>query len=190
MNLAIFRRLESAILSLFEKDYESSLLHCFPAIDKTASKRRPKVAVGKRFKAFLNDQRNVIAPIGLGVKMGEGCTFGGMPFEKAIYDLARNHLVHEGEYANSFSITAARGSRLGGIWELSSANIFALIVATLVAEENKNEAFSKAYEFEILGQKVDLNTLWGKEQLVIEIIDSAFAKPGKSIHPTADASAE
>ncbi|BCV65919.1 hypothetical protein TUM17387_12780 [Shewanella carassii] len=190
MNSAISRRLENALLSLFDKDYEASLLHCFPAIDKTASKRRPNVAVGKRFKAFLSDQRNIIAPIGLGVKMGKGCTFGGMSFEEAIYDLARNHLVHEGEFADSFEIKSAHGSRLGGSWELSSANILALIVATLVAEENKGEAFSKTYELEIFGQKVDLNTLWGKEELVTEIIDSAFEKPNKSMHPTADASAD
>lgn len=190
MNSAISRRLENALLSLFEKDYETSLLHCFPAIDKTASKRRPNVGVGKRFKAFLSDQRNIIAPIGLGVKMGKDCTFGGMSFEEAIYDLARNHLIHEGELADSFEITADRGSRLGGNWALSSANILALIVATLVAKENTEEAFSKAYELELFGQKVDLNALWGKEELVTRIIDSAFVKPNKSMHPTAVASAD
>lgn len=188
MNSAISRRLENALLSLFEKDYETSLLHCFPAIDKTASKRRPNEGVGKRFKAFLSDQTNIISPIGLGVRMGKGCTFGGMSFEEAIYDLARNHLIHEGEFADSLEISAARGSRLGGSWELSSANILALIVATLAARENSEEAFSTAYELELFGQQIDLNTLWGKEKLVHEMIDLAFVKPNKSMHPTADAS--
>jgi hypothetical protein len=59
-----------ALMALFEKDYETSLMHCIPAIDKTASVRRPNLGVGRRFKDSLNDQRNIIAPIGLGVKMG------------------------------------------------------------------------------------------------------------------------
>ena len=177
MNSAISRRLEKALLSLFEKDYEASLLHCFPAIDKTASKRRPDDRVGPRFKAFLCDQRNIITPIGLGVKMGKGCTFGGISFEDAIYRLARNHLVHEGELADNFEITTTHHSRLGGNWELSSSNILALIVATLVAKENSGELFSKNYELELFGQKVDLNTLWGQEELITDIIESAFVKP-------------
>ncbi len=176
MNSAISRRLEKALLALFEKDYETSLMHCFPAIDKTASARRPKQGVGARFKEFLNDQRNIIAPIGLGVKMGKGCTFGGISFEEAVYKLARNHLFHEGELAANFQITTKQGSMLGGDWQLSEANIVGLIIATISAKENANESFSRSYEIGLFDQQVDLNKLWGQESQIMEMIEKEFSK--------------
>lgn len=176
MNSAISRRLEKALLALFEKDYEASLLNCFPAIDKTASVRRPNQGVRVRFKEFLNDQRNIIAPIGLGVKMGSGCTFGGISFEEAVYNLARNNLVHEGELAKNFEITNNPGSILGGDWQLSEANILGLIIATISAKENVNQSFSRSYEIGLFDQIVDLNKLWGQEVQLTEMIEKEFLK--------------
>jgi hypothetical protein len=175
MNSAISRRLEKALVALFDKDYETSLLHCFPAIDKTASKRRPKQGVGKRFKSFLDDQRNIIMPIGLGMKMGRGCTFGGILFEDAVYDLARNNLVHEGEFADNFKVHEKQGSRLGGSWLLSDKNILALIIATVAANENQNEMFSKSYPVTLCNKHFDINDLWGKEKDIEKLFDLAFA---------------
>ena len=159
---------------MFEKDYESSLLHCFPALDKTASIRRPNEGVGQRFKKFLNDQRNIIAPIGLGMMMGQGCTFGGISFEEAIYNLARNHLVHEGGFAENLKISDDRKSILGGNWNLSEANILSLIIATISAKENKDESFSKEIQIKLLGQQVNLNKLWGEEDELRRKIELKF----------------
>jgi len=57
----ISRRLEQCIQHLQSDDYEGALVNLFPAIDKTAKKRRPKDGVGKRIKAFLEEEETLIS---------------------------------------------------------------------------------------------------------------------------------
>lgn len=46
-----------------EKDFEAALVHYFPALDKTAKKRRPAAKVGERIRAFLDDELEIISDI-------------------------------------------------------------------------------------------------------------------------------
>ena len=174
MASAISRRIKSSIEALQKKKYEESLLNCFPALDKTAKRRSPNKKVGERFRNFIKDQWRIIAPIGLGTLMGEGCTFGGMAYEDAIYNLARNHLVHEGEFSCNMRFTSKKYSVVGGDWALSENNIFALILAVITAKENKGLSLSPDIQLILFGEKTSVNMLWGKEDEICTKIESHF----------------
>jgi hypothetical protein len=60
----ISRRLMQCVTHLRSNDCEGALVNLFPAMDKTAKKRRPKDGVGKRIKAFLTDEEALISAIG------------------------------------------------------------------------------------------------------------------------------
>jgi hypothetical protein len=57
---SISRRVESSIKAYQEGDFETSLVHLFPALDKTAKKRRPRDRVGERIKSFIDDELEII----------------------------------------------------------------------------------------------------------------------------------
>ena len=54
---AISRRIEKALKAIIEDDYEEALLNIFPALDKTAKKRRPLVrGVVERMTEFIREE--------------------------------------------------------------------------------------------------------------------------------------
>ena len=171
---SISRRIKSAISEFQKKDYESCLLHCFPAIDKTAKLRYPKAGVGRRFESFLSDQFDIIAPIGLGSRFGKGCTFGGLSYERAIYNLARNALVHEGNLDQLLTINESKISVIGGNWALSDRNVLALIIAVVVAKENLKEYLDFEIEILLFNKRFSLNSLWGKEADLRSLISEVY----------------
>jgi len=59
----ISRRIEHCVRAVGAQDYESALINLFPALDKTAKKRRPKVGVGRRFRGFVEDEEGIISAI-------------------------------------------------------------------------------------------------------------------------------
>jgi hypothetical protein len=174
MESPISRRIEKSIKALKRNDYEDSLLNCFPALDKTASIRRPSDGVGNRFKSFIKDQWRIIAPIGLGSLMGKGCTFGGMTYENAIYKLARNCLIHEGEFSSNMRFTSKDVSVVGGEWALSEKNIFALIISVVTAKENGQLLLSPDIDLRFFGEATSVNRLWGKEDEIRIKIEEIF----------------
>jgi len=62
----ISRRLQQTVERLQARDYEGALVNLFPAIDRTAKKRRPKEGVGPRIRAFLEDEEALISAIATG----------------------------------------------------------------------------------------------------------------------------
>jgi len=60
---SISRRIEKSIEALAKKDYEDAFVQLFPAIDKTAKKRRSKGGVGTRIKSFISDEEALITAI-------------------------------------------------------------------------------------------------------------------------------
>jgi hypothetical protein len=177
MHGEISRRIKASINALDAREYEQALLNVFPAMDNTARRRRPNDGVGERIKKFVRDQTAIIAPIGLKVQLGQGCTFGGMSLEDAIYVHARNNLVHEGGLPPEFAIHDQSYSVLGGNWKLSEDCVYSLILAVVTAVENASVQLSSEKLFPIFGQTFHLNELWGKEAEVKELIKAAWPKP-------------
>jgi len=70
---SVSRRIESCIKFANIKDYESALIHFFPALvpalDKTAKKRRPKEGVGSRIRKFIADQEGIISAIDIYISL-------------------------------------------------------------------------------------------------------------------------
>lgn len=174
---AITRRVEDALNLLADQNYESALLNTFPALDATAKLRRPTAGVGIRFRQFIQDQIGIIAPIGLSVVLGRDCTFGGVHLEDAWYNLARNTLVHEGELPNNFQVSHLPQSIVGGDWRLSDRNVFALILSIVSARENQGKLLNEDMVVNILGTKLNLNTLWGAEDSIRKLIVSNWPTP-------------
>lgn len=173
---AISKRISSALDHLQNNKFEESLLNLFPALDKTAQLRFPSEGVGNRFKKFISDQWDIIAPIGLGSFIGKKCTFGGITYEEAIYKLARNHLIHEGEFNSDMSFTNNDGSIVGGRWELSNKNILALIISVISAKENKNLKLGQEKTIVLMDRKIKLDSLWGEEDSIRKQLFNSFKK--------------
>ena len=92
----VSRRMQRCAEHLQSGDPEGALVNLFPAIDKTAKKRRPKDGVGKRIKAFLHDEEVLITAVATG-NVFQDCTFDGMTFQDALYKFGRTPIAHEGE---------------------------------------------------------------------------------------------
>lgn len=72
------------------------MIHFFPALDKTAKKRRPKDAVGSRIGNFIADQEAIITAVAAG-NIFRNITVDGISFPDAIYKFGRTSFAHEGE---------------------------------------------------------------------------------------------
>ncbi|WP_336792453.1 hypothetical protein [Pantoea anthophila] len=163
---SIGRRLEQSLNSLIEHDYESSLVHFFPALDKTAKIRRPKSGVGERMKGFLRDEEEFISFLAFRWVM-KGNTFDGLGFAEAIYKFGRTSIMHEGELDSrlTFENTDSLIS-IGQTWKLSPAYIAAMITAVMAAKENECEFFTNSKVLNLHGHKFNANDVWGKKSTI------------------------
>ena len=89
---SISRRIEASIQSLSSKDYEAAFIHLFPAIDKTAKKRRPKDGVGKRIKSFISDEEDIIFAVAI-KNIIRNVQFDGIDFPTALYKFGRTSIA-------------------------------------------------------------------------------------------------
>ena len=174
MNLGVVRRVEDAFDAIRLGRTESAALHLFPAIDATARARRPTESVGARFRALIQDQIGIIAPLGLSVVLGRDCTFGGIALEDALYKLGRCTLLHEAGLSDSFAFSESRHSMLGGKWLLSHHFLCALLVSVVTARENRGLAVRRDFSLNILGSIESVNDLWGEEDRIRELIAAAW----------------
>lgn len=72
------------------------MVNFFPALDKTAKRRRPKDGVGERIRRFIFDQEAIITAIATG-HVFQNIFVNGMSFPEAIYKFGRTPIAHEGE---------------------------------------------------------------------------------------------
>jgi len=93
---SISRRIESSIQALDRKAYEDAFIHLFPAIDKTAKKRRDKDGVAQRIKAFISDEEGIITVVATN-NFIRNITVNGIDFPTALYKFGRTSIAHEGE---------------------------------------------------------------------------------------------
>jgi len=168
---SISRRLEKSLDSLIEHDYESALVHFFPALDKTAKLRRPRDGVGSRIKKFLDDEEPFITFLAFRIAF-KNTKFDGLTFGEIIYKFGRTAVMHEGELDPRLSFAMdGQPSAIGDKWVLPPSYIAAMITAVMAAEENKKEFFSSPKRI-LLGDKaVNANDVWGNKALVQRLIN-------------------
>ena len=165
MQSSIGRRLEHSLLNFVSKDYESSLVHFFPALDKTAKIRRPKDGVGSRIKSFLSDEEEFISFLAIRVMMKD-CGAYGFTLPDAIYKFGRTSVMHEGELDPRLKITHESSVSIGEVWSLPASYVISMIVAVMAAKENSNEKFERDGYLTIHGVQFNTADIWGNKELV------------------------
>ncbi|MGY3857907.1 hypothetical protein [Aeromonas intestinalis] len=173
----ISRRLQHCIERLEAQDCEGALVNLFPAIDKTAKKRRPKDGVGSRIKAFLQEEEVLISAVGTG-NVFKGCNFDGMTFHEALYKFGRTPIAHEGELDPRLTFNTDGGLRIGhDNWNLPIAYIVGMSLAVIIAPENFGEQTPDGLGIRIFGSQFALNDIWGRPEPVRRHICITFRNP-------------
>jgi hypothetical protein len=167
--------MESCINCLGKRAYEEALIHYFPALDKTAKRRRPKAGVGVRIREFLRDEEDLISAVSFRNVFKDIC-FDGIGFPEAIYNFGRTSIAHEGELDPRLKIIDGGNLRIGVVWELPASYVAGLAIAVIVAPENVSERIGKAITVHFLDESFQLDELWGTETTVRKLIESKFKR--------------
>lgn len=170
----ISRRIEQCVKHIQTADYEGALVNLFPALDKTAKKRRPKDKVGDRIRAFLEDEEVLISAIATGHVFTRICV-DGISITDALYKFGRTSIAHEGELDPRLQFNNSGTVEIGSEkWNLPSGYIIGMSVAVVVAPENKMEKLSGQLSFSLYGQQFLVNDLWGNRELVRGVVCEKF----------------
>ena len=173
---SISRRIQSCINYANAGNYESAMVNFFPALDKTAKRRRPKVGVGDRIRSFISDQEAIITAIATG-NIFQNISVNGISFPEAIYKFGRTPIAHEGELDPRLTFNAEGSLQIGNTWNLPSSYITGLTVGVMVAPENSQEFIDAQLSLTIFGHQFAINDLWGAEPRVKKVIADAFRNP-------------
>lgn len=163
---AVSRRIEKAIKAFTDKDYETCLLHLFPAIDATGKARRPTQGVGKRIRGFLEDQEDIISFVALR-SLFTGNSVDGQTLAQALYNFGRTSIAHEGQLDPRLKIIEEGSIRASkDNWEISSGFIMGMIIAVISAKENQDAFLVDDVTITIHGTPFIINDTWGEEDNV------------------------
>ncbi|WP_215407079.1 hypothetical protein [Vibrio gigantis] len=171
---SISRRIESSIISFQQNDFESALVHFFPALDKTAKKRYPKDGVGKRIKKFLDDELDIITYIA--TQNIFRINVDGISFPEAIYKFGRTSIAHEGELDPRLNFDNLEGMSIGQQWNLPPSFIIGLIVSVVLAPENNAEELKGNHGVTIHGDKFELSKHWGDRSGFRSYMEQKFGR--------------
>ena len=171
---SISRRMEDSIRAFMNNDYETCLIHYFPALDKTAKRRRNE-GVGKRIRGFLDDELDIITYVALQNIFRIDCD--GVSIPEAIYKFGRTSIAHEGELDSRLNFNNQTGMSIGPTWNLPPSFITGMLVAVIVAPENINESFDNDYSFSIHGTNFNVSELWGNRQLIRDWMENIYQRP-------------
>jgi len=170
----ISRRVQQCIERLQVNDYEGSLVNLFPAIDKTAKKRRPREGVGKRIKSFLKDEEVLITAVGIGA-IFKDCKFGRYAPEDLLYKFGRTSISHEGELDHRLTFNnSGRIEIADEKWSLPIGYVTAMALAVIVAPENIGERTKEGLQISFFDKSFKLNEVWGDPTSVREHICNRF----------------
>jgi hypothetical protein len=145
----------------------------FPALDKTAKRRRPKAGVGDRIRSFISDQEAIISTIATG-NIFQNISVNGISFPEAIYKFGRTPIAHEGESDPRLTFNNDGSLQIGNTWNLPSSYITGLSVGVMVAPENSQEFIDAQLSLTIFDHRFAINELWGAEPLIKRVIANAF----------------
>ena len=170
---SISRRIESSIQAMNRKAYEDAFIHLFPAIDKTAKKRREKDGVGQRIKAFISDEEPIITAVATN-NIIKNINVDGIDFPTALYKFGRTSIAHEGELDERLQINENGSVQIGYVWNLPSSYITGLIVAVIVSPENSSERIDQNIAITLFGETFKANDIWGKREIIQNKICQIF----------------
>jgi len=152
------------------------MIDFFPALDKTAKRRRPKAGVGERIRSFIADQEGIISVVATS-NFIRNISVDGIDFPTAIYKFGRTPIAHEGELDPRLTFNNAGTLQMGHIWNLPSSYIPALCIGVMISPENSNESTAAPLSITFLGRAFQVNELWGAQSQIEQIICDAFGDP-------------
>jgi len=168
------RRLLQCIKHLQGNDFEGALVNLFPALDQTAKRRRPKFGVGKRIKAFLEEEEELISIIGTGNCLSN-IVCDGISITDALYKFGRTSIAHEGELDPRLEFNKDGSITIGtDKWNLPSGYITGMCIAVIVAQENKNENLDEPLSISIFEKQFLISELWGNPKEIKAHICAEF----------------
>jgi len=173
----ISRRIQQCVAHIQTRDWEGALVNLFPAIDKTAKKRRPTAGVGERIRAFLEEEETLISAVATG-NVFKNIRVNGVSITDALYKFGRTSIAHEGELDPRLHFNEG-GSLLIGKdrWDLPTGYIVGMSLAVVVAPENEKEFVEAKLGFNLFGEQHELNSLWGARSKVQAAIATRFNDP-------------
>jgi len=173
----VSRRVQQCVERLQAQDCEGALVNLFPAIDKTAKKRRSKEGVGQRMKAFLQDEEVLIMAVATG-NVFKGFSFDGMSLHDALYKFGRTPIAHEGELDPRLTFNSNGGLQIGkDQWNLPISYIVGMALAVIIAPENVGERTADGLGITLFEKQFALNDIWGHQEPVREHICKKFHDP-------------
>ena len=98
----------------------------------------------------------------------------GKSFPEAIYEFARNPLMHEGELDPRLAFSFERPIEVGTVWNLPPPFILTICTSVIIAPENKDEQSEINATIKVAGIDYPLNELWGQEKMVKSMIKERF----------------
>jgi hypothetical protein len=179
MNLpsGVSRRIQHCIGHMQARDWEGALVNLFPALDKTAKRRRPKAGVGERVRGFLEDEEALISAVATG-NVFKGLYVDGVSVTDALYKFGRTAIAHEGELDPKLVFTEDGSLVIGKDgWALPVGYITGMTLAVVVAPENAHESIDANLSFKLFGLEHELGSLWGQRQVVRAVIAEKFGDP-------------
>ena len=178
MTASIGHFLNSAIEKINQNDFEMAAADVSIAVAGTAKRAFPgKMSDGQKYKALLKRHMVLISFITIRIRCAsirlrfehpdvrsdkDGCC----TLEDILYHVVRCGLIHEAVFPESIRF----GNSISGDGGLPITLLHGLILAVIVAPENKNESLPQDYSQEIRGKTVRLNDYWGKEQELVRFL--------------------
>ena len=173
----VSRRIQQCIEHIQQQDWEGALVNLFPALDKTAKKRRPKAGVGERIKAFLEEEETLISAVATG-NVFKGIHVDGISITDALYKFGRTSIAHEGELDPKLEFNPGGSLTIGqDKWNLPTGYIVGMSLAVVVAPENARESIDPKLGFNLFGEQYQLNSLWGQKSKIQAAIATKFKNP-------------
>lgn len=133
--------------------------------------------MGKRIKAFLQDEEVLITAVATG-NVFKSCSFDGVSFHEALYNFGRTPIVHEGELDPRLTFNIEGGLQIGKVyWNLPISYIAGMTLAVIIAPENSGERTAEGLTITVFGKRFALNDIWGRPEPVRDHICTQFRNP-------------
>ncbi len=173
--MTIGDRVKECIDKLNVGDFENALIQLSIAFDGTAKKEYPpSMKVGKRFKAFLHDNQDIITYFTFASNMFIDCTFNGYKLEEIIYHVLRCGLLHEGSIPDEIEfVDQIVIGRPGGRWRFPKTYVHGGLLAVIGAKSNATESVPPDYGVMIHRNSFRVNSLWGRSEEIRQMMASA-----------------